>query len=246
MDLDFSSLALQMDAYNIRARLWPALITALPFGLVVYALLPGKLLDVASLGGIVAWCGGAYVLAQFAREAGYKKQASLFESWDGAPTTRMLRHHQNMGPMLRRRHEQIEAITGESLPSAQEEQSSPEDADQRYRTCVMALRERTRDTKAYPLVFAENCAYGFRRNLLGLRPIGIGTSLLSTVTTAIIAQPAVWPLIRPDLASLAFAGIVSTLMLSFFAFVVTPEWVRAKAEAYAERLLAACEKLHAA
>lgn len=242
--MDLSSSTLQMDAYSIRARLWPALLTALPLGLLTYAVLPGDLFDEAALGGLFAWCGGAYLLAQIARDAGKRKEEALFKSWGGAPTTRHLRHRRaNDKLLLRRRHRQISALTGEALPSAEREQADPEEADAMYRRCTLALRERTRNRQEFPLVFAESCAYGFRRNLLGLRPIGIGVSALTLAMVAWLTHPAVPPTFRAGPLTLWVAGVVSALLLIAFLFVITPAWVHIKAEAYAGRLLGACEKL---
>ena len=33
----------------------------------------------------------------------------------------------------------------------------------------------------FPLVYEENCNYGFRRNMFGLRPIGIAVSVIAAV-----------------------------------------------------------------
>lgn len=38
-----------------------------------------------------------------------------------------------------------------------------------------------RDTKAYPLVFKDNIAFDFHRNALGLRPIGIGVTVICII-----------------------------------------------------------------
>ena len=59
-----------------------------------------------------------------------------------------------------------------ALPTKEEEESSPVSADTKYKSAIGSLLEATRDTSKFPLVFAENANYGFRRNLWGLRPIG--------------------------------------------------------------------------
>jgi hypothetical protein len=71
-----------------------------------------------------------------------------------------------------------EQVAGLRLPTEAEEVQDPEGADAVYELAVGALRERTRDTNQYPPVPSENARYGFRRNVLGLRPYGIATSLI--------------------------------------------------------------------
>ena len=56
--------------------------------------------------------------------------------------------------------------------------ADPEWADTKYEEVVTSLREATRDTSRFPLVFAENANYGFRRNLWGLRPIGTAVAVV--------------------------------------------------------------------
>ena len=51
-------------------------------------------------------------------------------------------------------------------------------AREAYEAAAAYLREQTRDRKAYPLVYEALCEYGFRRNLWGLKPIGLTFSLL--------------------------------------------------------------------
>lgn len=46
------------------------------------------------------------------------------------------------------------------------------------------LRRLTRVSQAFPLVWKENLAYGFQRNLYGMRYVGRGTSLLAALIVA--------------------------------------------------------------
>jgi hypothetical protein len=112
-----------------------------------------------------------------------------------------------------------------------------------YDAAVEVLKERTRDAKAFPLVFDELCNYGFRRNLWGHRPLGIGLSLSAiggTVLLLIIAAGTTIP-IAP--APLVTAGVLQLITLGGWALLVTPAWVRQAAFAYAERLVASAERL---
>lgn len=234
-----------LDAYDRRARLIPVLLVALPLALVAAVWAPGGTAAWSPLWLIAVGCGIAYLFADLAREAGKRIEADLFRKWNGPPTRRLLRHQsETPTPLLHRRHLLIESITGETLPSAEEEQKEPHITDEIYDTCIHVLRERTREKDRFPLVFAENCAYGFRRNSLGLRPYGIAASALSLIILAALISPQL-----PVSAALGepftlIIGAVCVGLLLFWLFVVKPAWVRSKAEAYAERLLAAGEKLY--
>src|SRR5947208_9959356 len=84
------------------------------------------------------------------------------------------------------------------LPTSEEEAADPEGADQRYEACVRFLRNATRDRSTFPLVFAENVNYGFRRNLWGMRSAGIACSAVSALgaayltALALVAQDSLW------------------------------------------------------
>jgi hypothetical protein len=100
------------------------------------------------------------------------------------------------------------------------------------------LRTVTRDHKKFPLVFAENCSYGMRRDLWGMKPLAICVTVAAVPTVSIIGvvHPA-----RREIA--ATAAAVDIALLLGWVFMFTPTWVRLPAEAYAERVLEACDKL---
>ena len=63
---------------------------------------------------------------------------------------------------------------------------------------MTSLREATRDTSRFPLVFAENANYGFRRNLWGLRPIGTGVAVVLLLFSWTLLLLTVWGRPCPD------------------------------------------------
>jgi hypothetical protein len=172
-------------------------------------------------------------------------QPALWDSWGGAPTTVALRHRDSANPvLLARQHERIAAIVGHALPTADEEQADPAGADHAYGAVIAVLIARTRGRRTeYPLIFAENCNYGFRRNMLGLRPWG----RLLAAATGILALAAIAAgLAGLENIPLALAGVVLAVSAAAAVIwwrVVTPSWVQPVAWAYAERLLEAAETL---
>jgi hypothetical protein len=130
----------------------------------------------------------------------------------------------------------------QSMPSAMAEANDPGSADAAYNSCVLYLRDRTREKAAFPLVYAENVNYGFRRNLWGMKKAGVVISacaLVSTVLIAILGSKSGMPPTLPVTAS-----FINSCMLVWWLLRITPSWVRVPAFAYAERLLATCDTLH--
>lgn len=104
------------------------------------------------------------------------------------------------------------------------------------------LLERTRDGKKFPLIFQELTNYGFRRNLWGMKPIGL------TLNTVCLFSQIAWVLYslaahRTPSALTVSSLLISAFLLACWAFFINPEWVRIAANAYAERLLASSEML---
>ena len=189
-----------VDPYTFRARIQPALVVVLPLGFLMFALLPEHPFFVTAFFALLGAAGGTAVVAQVGRERGRKKEPNLWKSWGGPPTTRLLRHRRQEGddalaPGLRR---QVEEWIGYPLPTEQEEEANPSWADTKYEEAVTSLREATRDTSRFPLVFAENANYGFRRNLWGLKPIGALIAAVLVMVSWTLLLLTIWGRPWPD------------------------------------------------
>ena len=246
------------DGYTFRAHILPALILVLPVGLLLLAFLSGKPILANAFLTIVATFGGAYVLSLGARALGYRKQPGLWESWDGPPTTRLLRHRRIPGditlePELRLK---VEEWIGHALPAQHQEEVCPASADAEYEKAVASLKEATRDRSKFPLVLDGNASYGFRRNLLGLRGfIGAPTAFMAALLSWGVLLRTVWGrpwpdpwwdvLVSPDVAVLLWltVAVVNTLLVCFWLFWVRPSWVKPAANEYAIRLFEAVREL---
>ena len=126
------------------------------------------------------------------------------------------------------------------MPTADEEKTDPDKADDVYAACVLFLKEKTRDKK---LVFEENCNYGYRRNLFGLRSIGIASALVSMCVIAAVVSLSRYVTHTRTQPVVYVAGGLDALLLIVFGVWVTPGFVRIAAEAYAERLISFCDSL---
>jgi hypothetical protein len=177
------------DSYERKARLYPGLLLIAPVVITLIGVASAKLSKLESFGTALAGCGGAFLMAQLARDAGKKCEKRLFEAWGGMPSVAIFRHRDGRIDAITkaRYHSRLATLVKDAkAPTQAEEVADPVTADQVYTAWSSYLRVHTRDTKKYPLVFHENVSYGFRRNVCGLRPIGIVVSALS------IAGGAVW------------------------------------------------------
>ena len=245
------------DPYTFRARIQPALVVVLPLGFLMFALLPEYPFFVTAFFGLLGAAGGTAVVAQVGRERGRKKEPNLWKSWDGPPTTRLLRHRSASGDITLTSglRQQVEEWAGNPLPTEQEEEACPAWADKKYEEVVTSLREATRDRATFPLVFAENVNYGFRRNLWALRPIGMPIAVVLALTSWALLSLTVWGrswpdpwwdiLPNPDSVAVIrlVVGTADTGLAAYWLFWVKPSWVKVVADAYAIRLLESIQTL---
>ena len=133
-----------MDAYDRKARLYPAMIVALPLS-VLTVLLVGTTQWYGAITTLLATCGAHILVIQIVRDRGVAAQERLWDEWGGPPTTKALRWSSAINPLMHaHRHESIAKATGKPLPTADEEAADPTAADQRYEIVVAILRQMTR------------------------------------------------------------------------------------------------------
>ena len=231
------------DAYTRYARIYPAFLVVLPLGVAVLAWVGIEPSGWKGLWALIVAAGGTALVSQVGRDAGKRKEAALFQRWGGKPTTRLLRHRDAPNQvLLKRRHEILGRLSGLELPSAEEEAEEPTKADEVYEACASFLRSKTRDTKRFNLVFDENCSYGFRRNLWGMKALGL-------VVASIGAAALVGLLVKSYLDSVPISpitiicGLINLALLAGWLVRFTPNWVVLAADAYGERLLEVSEQL---
>lgn len=238
-------LNLISERYDREARLYPALLLIAPEVATGVALFSAKLSGLQSFGAALVGFGGAFLLTQLARDAGKNREPLLYQLWGGMPSVLIFRHaHKRFDSITKARYHKKLAtlVKGGKSPSPEEERTDPVAADEVYSAWSHYLRSNTRDAKKYPLLFQENVSYGYRRNVWGLRPIGIAVSLLC----ALVAGVRLWFIYKGTGQidqELAGAGVVSLLFLSLWLFRFTSEWVRVPANAYAERLAESLETI---
>ena len=236
-------MKIELDIYTLRARYMPALISLLPLGLLIIAIF--KEWYWGLFWSVMTTSVGTILLSHFGRDPGKKKESGLFEAWGGKPSTRLLRHRCSENKtVLMRRHKKLESLIQDiKLPEPDEEEKNPEKADEIYEACVSFLREKTRNKEIYNLVFEENCNYGFRRNLWGLKPFGVFLTVIGLLLVALLIANKLYSKSIPISPFMIIGGIGLLVFLIGWLFLVTKKWVRNVAETYAERLLATIDVL---
>lgn len=237
-----------MDRYTLKARWMPALIAFAPLSLAALSWLSGDQEVWKEWGSAIITTGLGALLINLSRERGKRLEPKLFDQWGGKPTNMFLRHSSSTPEQAERWRGLLEELTGIELPDQDIEKSDLSAADRQYDVAVKKLIGLRRDRKAYPLIFAENCNYGFWRNLIGLKPLGIMLSILglalSGVPMYLHAREEYGSINVETLSSAGFpvaALIVNFLMLLFWMFIARKGCVRHAAEAYASRLFESLE-----
>jgi hypothetical protein len=243
------------DPYDRQARLYPALLCLLPL-MALIALLYGT--NASALTGVISIavsCGGLLLMTNICREMGKRLEDKLYRKWGGKPTTQLLRHRDGIIDSItkRRYHAFLGAKLNFAFPDADFEKNDPAKADEAYQSGARWLLDHTRpdEGKKFDLLFRDNITYGFRRNALGVRPLGIiiaigcllwvlfKAHILFGTGGTIVDWTALDQLSAASIASLAASGV----MLLIWVFFFTTTSLRTCAFSFAETLLRTCDTL---
>ena len=151
----------------------------------------------------------------------------------------------NLDPMTTARYHSFlsKNVPGWRAPNAVEEHEDFEQVSSLYDSAVRWLRENTRDKRRFKLLFKENVSYGFRRNLYGLKKVGIFVSILCLLLNVVaIYSKFTGDTTGPDVMEWA-SLVVCVLVLLSWTWVIKKSWVRDAANGYARALLASCDQL---
>ncbi|MBI5923894.1 MAG: hypothetical protein HY847_19875 [Betaproteobacteria bacterium] len=233
-----------LDPYDRKARLYPALLVMLVPVISATLVAPVFSSQLAGLASLTIALGGLMLLSSLGREWGKRKEPKLFESWGGTPTTLMLlRATSQLDHLTLDRYRKVleEKVPGLQFPDSASEASDPANTAVICESAVKWLREATRDTKKFALVFAENTNYGFRRNLLGVKPLALVMCVLTLAATALHAWQSTAGNLFAVTAQSWSSEVVACIGLVVWGAVVNADFVKTTAFAYATALLAACD-----
>ena len=102
-----------------------------------------------------------------------------------------------------------------------------------------------RDTKKFHILFGENITYGFRRNLLGMKPIALVLNILTVIACAGISTATEWPVTLASLSrsKLLPVFVIVLLHAAYLMFAVTESGVIEASKQYSRQLFLSCESL---
>lgn len=230
-----------MDSYSRTARLYPALLALLPgtVAIVVFFDLAAWVRTVV----LVVVAAGLHVAVMVkVSDIGRARQDRIWARLGGNPTALRMRWASSTDDArLAEEHQRVQAMSGIELPTRGSEQADPAAAVRTYERAVRRLREKTRDADKYPRVRAELTAYGFARNVYGLRRVGITFAVLIGLASALAGllgysgflQVDAWRPIGTSLFAVAWIGV--------WLFVFTGGYARRASDKYAAALLDAAD-----
>lgn len=234
-----------LDAYSLKARFFPALLSILP-ALAALAILISwskfGLTNFIATAGIPVL---VYAAADVARRLGTRIQNQIWAE-HGKPSMMMLRYSNNTFDTAAKAQYRtfLASKINQPIPTQAEEAANVTAGDAFYERAGGWLRENTRNTKKFAVLFNENVTYGFRRNLLGLKWPALGLNLALVLLCAFILYQK--GAINTDddmtirlLIVLAFA-IIHTV---YMAFAVSLQGVTDAGRIYARQLILSCETL---
>lgn len=244
--MDFPNIDLKIfDYYSRNARIYPAVIGAAPAIAALMILFTWHGISitssVASAGVLVI----LYAMSDMARQRGKRLEPELYKRLGCMPSVRMLRRNDNTfdEPSKERYRAFLAEKLGRPAPTVEEETLDQNAADGFYTAAGTWLRENTRDTKKFNILFGENVTYGFRRNLLGLRWPAAGLNLIVSSICVALLWPITWPLnMNSDLTvRVSIVLVVALIHGLYLVFGVT--WLAAgeAANSYGRQLVISTE-----
>lgn len=237
--------SLGLDQYQRTARLLPALLTIAPVTALSFLWAPKAAALLGSLASATVSAGLVTLLMQYGRARGRAVQARTIKETGGLASMVALRHRDDHIPEpLRLRYHAALRKQGFTMPTAAEEAADPVAADAHYRSATDWLPDQLRDKQKFSLLHAENRSYGFCRNLLGLKPVGLALVLMSLVGDGVL----LYLLHDSDPARTVAGGMLAAVLVAAalaWVFMVNMTLVNDAAWAYGRRQLAATEHLPA-
>lgn len=231
------------DGYTVRARIVPALIAGLPSLAFLFVSVPWDSFGLSN--AIVLTMGFIllYAFADLARSRGKKVEAKLDTRQSPELWHRADRQIPQISKDIYRTF--IASVLNHPAPSEHDERTDPARADDFYLSAGNWLRDATRDRRKFKILYDELLTYGFRRNLLGLKPVALAMNAL--VAAALAALFYVRPSYFYDInhADVKFYVLVTaTLCHSFYMiFAVGKTGVKEASATYGRQLILSCELL---
>lgn len=241
----FNNIINNLSEYELKSRIFPASLTILPFVITILLWFPELINLESSLIILVILIISLFFLGKLARERGKRVQSKLIQKWGSLPATLQLSHLDNTIDIetKKRYHDYLQKnIEGLNLPSQNEEIENPKYSQDKYESAVKWLLENTRDTKKFPLLYQDNINYGYSRNMLGIKYLGVIISIFSLILNFYLLYSLNYESIDEVTINIIISILISSFIIIIWIFFVNEKWVKSTAEAYARTLLSTCEK----
>ncbi len=233
-----------LDGYTIKARLFPAVLSAAPFLAFIFIGSSWATFGLPEALSIVSVLVILFAGSDLARRAGKRIEGELFSMTGGKPRNVLLSHNDStFDSRTRERYRQF--LAGKinlPAPTLEEESTEPSKASEFYDSGYAWLRENTRDREKFSLLLSENISYGFRRNLFGLKKFGLICNAL-TVAATIWLHFVSFEAVKVDASRLSLILFLSAIHLLYFLIFVTRKSVYDASNVYAIQLTRSIETL---
>ena len=219
------------DAYELRARYFPAVLLAAPLFTAIQITVPSSQ---ESLPGAIEKAGivlaAIYVISLYVRHSGRQIQHNLWASWNGSPSTRFARWRDATFTRSQKLclHRSVDAAFGIKLFSSTEEDGDRGKADSVISEAFDRVRGYLRTYDASGLVSKQNAEYGALRNLFGIRRAFVIESGVCLTVCFVLWLPAR----QPSYLWSAGASCVYLIIGLFVGWRTLPGMVKLAADTY--------------
>jgi hypothetical protein len=233
----------RFDTYSLNARVFPALIAGLPTLALLFVLVPWDHIGLPHLTAMAVGLVLLFAFADVARHTGKRLERKL---GTGATPEQWHRGNPDIAEAAKDRYRAFIAKELKlAAPSADDERVAPRKANDFYLTANAWLRDRTRDSRTFSILFSENITYGFRRNLCGLKATAIAFNALVTVICAaiLIVRPAYFAALPQIDEKMVMILAAVVLHSAYMILAVSEGGVREASRTFGRQLVLSCETL---
>ena len=231
------------DAYSLRARLFPAIIAAAPALAALALLISWKSFGLSNLVATLGLLVLLFAIADLSRSRGKAIEGKLYAEHGGMPSITLFRRNNSTidAGSKDRYREFLAGKLGVAVPTVHEENTDQGAADAFYDQCGNWLRQNTRDTKKFSILFSENVTYGFRRNLLGVKVLALCLNVIIVTLCTFILWRTSWTIDTPmgNRTTVVLVVAAAHAVYMFLAASRTAVWDAAKA--YGRELILSTE-----
>jgi hypothetical protein len=231
------------DAYSLRARLFPAIIAVAPALAALALLISWKSFGLSNLVATLGLLVLMFAIADLSRSRGKAIEGKLYAEYGGMPSITLFRRNDmtlDAGSKDRYR-EFLAGKLGVTVPTVHEENTDQGATDAFYGQCGNWLRQNTRDTKKFSILFSENVTYGFRRNLLGVKVLALCLNVIIVALCAFILWRTSWAIDTPMGNKATVVLVVAVAHASYMFLAVSRATVWDAAKAYGRELILSTE-----